>query len=159
MSYLGKFTTCRLWIKVKIDWLCIVWRPTGAILFYFLRMEGVTIGCKELQYLSLCSALTGLEQGRVLIVPQCLTPAVTKAPVVSWSPTKDSLLWSPCTISNACWECTPARITINKSIFVLLQPRWLEDTEYAVISYSIYGCILLVLACVVTALLVVFGNS
>nr|XP_022327786.1 uncharacterized protein LOC111127073 [Crassostrea virginica] len=39
------------------------------------------------------------------------------------------------------------------------QPRWLEDTEYAVISYSIYGCILLVLACVVTALLVVFGNS
>ena len=58
-----------------------------------------------------------------------------------------------------CAVCTPARITINKSIFVLLQPRWLEDTEYAVISYSIYGCILLVLACVVTALLVVFGNS
>ncbi|XP_052722062.1 uncharacterized protein LOC128192965 [Crassostrea angulata] len=38
------------------------------------------------------------------------------------------------------------------------QPRWMEDTEYAVMAYSIYGCILLVLACVVTALLVVYGN-
>ncbi|XP_061169877.1 uncharacterized protein LOC133179138 [Saccostrea echinata] len=39
------------------------------------------------------------------------------------------------------------------------EPRWMHDTEYALIAYSIYGCILLVLACIVTALLVVFGKN
>jgi hypothetical protein len=46
---------------------------------------------------------------------------------------------------------------IERSILIF-QPRWMHDTEYAVIAYSIYGCILLILACIVTTLLVVFGD-